>query len=229
MQTIPHRVNRWLAQARPGYYLPFHLLFADELPSPDDRQRVLAAIAAAPDAVENGIVDAVNGVIYRYETTRANRIKSLLQIIGALILASCAVVMSCYIGEWLEVSGWPLGMKDVPDLIFSWFALLLGVGVHGAVSRLRRRQSSSLPPVVAAGDWLLRISARKGEILLNIVVALFVLFSLFLGLGVENASAMKAFLAGYSFDSVSEVFSSAAEKKGAAQVSRLEEQLGVGK
>src|SRR5215213_6637 len=46
--TIPARVNQWLKEARPGYYIPFHDVFDDELPELEERQKVLNYLAWSP-------------------------------------------------------------------------------------------------------------------------------------------------------------------------------------
>ena len=60
--TIPARVNDWLRRARPGYYIPFHAVFDDELPSLEDRARLLRFMAWSPETLRNGLVDVATGL-----------------------------------------------------------------------------------------------------------------------------------------------------------------------
>lgn len=225
--TIPHRLNKWLEKARPGYYLPFHLLFEDELPSLKDRVRVLNTIAWAPDALKNGIVSAGNGLIYRYEKDPRARKLSLFQVVFSLFTATMLINFLCYSGEWLNISNWLLKPQNASNLIVGWCALLIGTLIHMAISSVKRSQASGLPPIVAVNDWMLYLSARKGDILLKILIAIFGLFGLAFTVGPENVTPVNAFLIGYSVDSVVELFGTTIEQKAAAQVSALKDQLGI--
>ena len=225
--TIPHRLNVWLEKARPGYYLPFHLLFEDELPSLKDRVRVLNSIAWAPDSLQNGIVSAENGLIYRYEKDRKARVISFLHIVFALFAATMLISFLCHFGTWVGMTNWLLKPDYAPNLLFGWGALLIGTLIHMAVSSVKRSQASGLPPVVAINDWMLHLSARKGDILLKILIAIFGLFGLAFTVGPGKVTPVNAFLIGYSVDSVVELFGTTIEQKAASQVSALKEQLGI--
>lgn len=50
--TVPARLNRWLNQARIGYYVPFHEVFNDELPSYADRVRILKFLSWSPRTIK---------------------------------------------------------------------------------------------------------------------------------------------------------------------------------
>jgi hypothetical protein len=43
--TIPSRLETWLESTSPGYAIPFHAVFADEVPDADDRQKILSMLA----------------------------------------------------------------------------------------------------------------------------------------------------------------------------------------
>jgi hypothetical protein len=113
--TIPARVNSWLQGARSGYFIPFHLVFEDEMPSYEDRVRVLQYLAWTPEAVKGGLVDATAGVIYRYSEKKTDRIRSLVIVLIAFFLATAAVFGSAY----LAVSGWPIQPTHVPNLLIN--------------------------------------------------------------------------------------------------------------
>ncbi|MDD2902681.1 MAG: hypothetical protein PHU44_09645 [Syntrophales bacterium] len=61
--TIPTTLNDWLAKERPGYYIPFHLVFADELPNAEDRTNLLRDLSFAPKTLADGVIDTANGLI----------------------------------------------------------------------------------------------------------------------------------------------------------------------
>ena len=224
MITIPERVNEWLVLERPGYYLPFHAVFDDELADYDDRVRVLNYLAWAPNAVEGGLVDAESGLIYRYSKDKGMRQRSFAGAMLALLLSTLFVVGVSY----LPIQGWPIQSTHVAGLLVGWFAVLVGVLVHIAVGASKRAQSrEGRPPIIAAGDIFLLIDARLGEILLKLLLALIGLFGLAFTAGADNVTPINAFLVGYSLDSVVEMFSASLEKRAAESTAAFKQRLGL--
>lgn len=220
--TIPQRLNTWLAAARPGYYIPFHLVFEDEVPVTEDRQRILNFLAFSPQTIRGGIVDAANGLIYRYNDNAALRWRSLALIVIGFIAATAAVIGSCY----LQIPGWPITPALVPAFIAAWGALLVGVVVHVAVGSVKRSRTG-LPPVIAMSDLTYVLDARSGQILLKLLLALIGFFGLVAAAGVANLTVFNALLLGYSLDSFVELFGTSLDQKAAGQVNLLKQQLGV--
>ena len=222
--TIPARVNDWLAEARPGYYIPFHAVFEDELPEAEDRARILSYLVWSPKPIKGGIVDAANGLIYRYNEDPMHRLLNILLILGTLIASTAAVIGACY----LRVSGWPFQTNNLSNFTAGWIAILVGVVVHIAVGSVKRTQSQSrLPSIASLGDIPLILDARSGQIITKILLALIGLFGLAFASGIENVTPLNAFLIGYSLDSVIEIFSSGIEQRATVQASALKKQLGV--
>jgi hypothetical protein len=222
--TIPARVNDWLAESRPGYYIPFHSVFEDEVPEADDRARILSYLVWSPKPIKGGIVDAANGLIYRYSENPWHRLVNILLMLGILLAATGAVIGACY----LQLSGWPFQTAHLSAFIAGWIAILIGVVVHVAVGTVKRNQShNSLPSIASLGDLPLLLDARSGQIMLKIVLALIGLFGLAFASGIDNVTPLNAFLIGYSLDSVIEIFSSGIEQRASIQASALKEQLGV--
>ncbi|WP_031432603.1 coiled-coil domain-containing protein [Methylomarinum vadi] len=212
--TIPHRVNIWLQQSRPGYYLPFHLLFEEDLPSAEDRQRVINTMAWAPKAMESGIINIESGLIYRYDPRRS------AQYCGFLFLLLIFYTLS--VGIWLfGKHATYFGLTDItPKLILlAWLAVLAGMFIHIIIGKFKRSQETGLPQVVATSDWLIYVSAHKGDITLKLLTALFGLFAFTFSSG--SITMISSFLLGYSLDSFIGVFGSSLEKKAEAQYSSL--------
>ena len=208
--TIPARLNDWLAKARPGYYIPFHVVFEDELPDPQDRVKILNYLAWSPNAVNGGIVDPVNGLIYRYSDNVRDRLKSLMLLVVAFALATLVVMAA----PLVSAPGWPLQSENLSTLVVSWGALLAGVLVHIGVGGAKRaRGEGGLPPVIAVGDLWFLLNAHTGEILQKVLFALVGLFGLIFTAGLANATPFNAFLVGYSLDSVVELFGSSIERQ----------------
>ena len=102
--TIPHQINEWLRITGPGYYIPFHEVFANELPSSADRDRLLKYIALTPHLTSGGFVDVESGRIYRYSTNKWRRMFSIAMVFVGLGIATGIVAAACY----LRVPDWPL-------------------------------------------------------------------------------------------------------------------------
>jgi hypothetical protein len=222
MLTIPQRLNNWLAQARPGYYVPFHSVFEDELPALEDRERLLNFLAWQPKVIEGGLVDATTGLVYKYSQKR--RWTSYL-----LLLAALAVTIGLVIGSaFLPVANWPIKSQQAGTMLVGWVAVLAGLVVHAAVGTVKRAQArGGRPPVIAIADLPLQINAKIGQLLLKLLLTLVGLFGLAFTAGAENVTPLNTFLIGYSLDSVVELFSTSIEQQAAAQVGTLKQQLGV--
>ena len=222
--TIPARVNDWLAQARPGYYIPFHLVFEDEIPNPDDRLRIFNFLAWSPNAIQQGIVDINSGLIYRYSGDARARLLSILLLALGFLLATGLVVGAAY----LPAQGWPFRPENLGVLIAGWGAILAGIITHVAVGSAKRRQAQGgLPPVIALGDLPLLINARVGQFLFKLLLALIGLFGLAFATGVAELTMLNTFLVGYSLDSFVELFAAGLERSAAAQTGDLKRRLGL--
>ncbi len=223
--TIPHRLNRWLEVARIGYYVPFHALFEDELPDPEDRQRVLRNIALAPKCLKAGIVCRSNGLIYRYNPSRMGRTVELI-LVSLLFLGVSALVWLAGHFQPMEQL-LPLEPQVRALLLPAWVAILLGILVHVAVARVKRDQESSLPPIMAVKDWMLLFSARKGDIMFKMMQALIGLFALAFLLGKEQFTISGAFLVGYSLDSFIGMFGESMGQRATAHLATLRKRAGL--
>jgi hypothetical protein len=196
--TIPARLNEWLAQARPGYYIPFNAVFEDEVPEAEDRARILSYLVWSPKPIKGGIVDAANGLIYRYSENPWARLMNIMLIAGALSAFTAIIVGACY----LRVPGWPIQ----PQYLSS---------------------QGSLPPIASLGELPLILDARSGQIILKLLLALIGFFGLAFSSGLENVTPLNSFLVGYSLDSVVEIFGTGIEQRVASQAAALKKQLGV--
>jgi hypothetical protein len=222
-RTIPEDLNEWLSLSRPGYYVPFHLVFADEMPDAEDRKRFLRHLAAAPNLLKGGYIEEETGLIYCYSTEWWRRLGSAA--FASLVLAIASVLTS--FGAELGI----LTSSTVSpgDLAVGWLALLVGVGVHIAVDYAKaQKERPSYPPVVAPGEWLKRLDAKVGVVTLKIVLAVIAFF----GFGItspgslsDGSFAVSTFLVGYSLDSVVDLFGAALDRRSAAQVGDLNKRL----
>jgi len=214
---IPAKLNRWLEQSRTGYYIPFHVLFSDELPDLEDRVRLLNYLAYAPGIVK-GLVDVEQGLIFRYADDRREQQFHFKLVLLALLSTFLVVSIAFALAPRLEITTPDFGL-----FVFCWFALLIGVVVHRAVDTLKGKR----PPIIAIGELGLLLSATHGRIILKLLLALIAFFGLVLAGGAIALTPFNALLAGYSLDSVVEVFGGSLEKRSAAQLVAFKQQLGL--
>jgi hypothetical protein len=223
--TIPARLNHWLSLGRAGYYIPFHEVFAPELPDYQDRMRVLRYLAWSPRLIRNGLVDPSTGLIYRYSGSNFVRWLSMLTIVVGFVLATALVYFSTQLPA---IAGWPLGPAQATPLLAAWAAIAAGILVHVCITVAKGIQEQpNLPPALPIGDLPRLASAKLGSVLLKIVLALVGLYGLVLTAGIAQATPLQAFLAGYTLDSVVQLFGASIERRAASQVAGLREELGV--
>ena len=224
VSSIPARLNRWLANARPGYYVPFHAVFEDEMPLLEDRLRLLNYLAWSPKLIRGGLVDAPNGLIYRYSQSTKARLASLLLLLVAVAASVGIILGSCY----LPLKGWPIAPQNAGAFLVGWAAVGVGVVVHVGVGAMKRARSErGRPPIIALGDLTLWINAKIGEILWKLLLTLIGFFGLALTTGPNNVTPLNTFLVGYSLDSVVELFGATFEQRAGVLATNLKEQLGV--
>lgn len=173
--TIPNQIREWLKITRPGFFIPFHEVFAEDLPRPEDRDQLLKKIARTPHLTPGGFVDSDNGRIYCYSTNPWRRMGSVALLLLALGAATGIVAASCTLMEGIE--GWPLTPADLPKMLTAWAAVLIGMGAHILVGSAKRSKTQNGMPSVLM-DMILIIDARFGEIVMKLMLGLIGLFGL---------------------------------------------------
>ncbi|GAC1542899.1 MAG: hypothetical protein NVS2B7_16300 [Herpetosiphon sp.] len=232
LYTIPLQINSWLAQEYPGYVVPFHKAFEKDLPLAADRQQLLSQLMLTPKAIKGGIVDPGAGIIYRYSASWLKQGLTALAVVGAYVGvgAGLAAVQQDNATAYFGASGGALlpGQGTTP-LVLLWVMILAGVMFHVVISTAKRMQSQpDNPPIFAMGTIFPMISAKIGRILFKLVMTLVALFGLVfsLGSGSGDLTLLNALLAGYSLDSVVELFGTSMESQASAQLKTLSQQAG---
>lgn len=226
LMTVPFRLNSQLDGVRTGGSLDFHAAFADEIPKQADRVRILAWLASQPAAV-NGVVDLGQGRVYRAAKSGARRGASYL---GLGFLASAGGLAFCLglanLGVWFGLSQWPIQPGRFQEFLGAYVVLLLGAAAHLLISAIKQARGASGGggSFLALEDWLLWVHVRELSIAAAIV-------SLWIGLGglalLENPiSAATAFFAGYSIDSVVDLFASRFQVFAGTRLTALEKRPG---
>lgn len=241
--TIPATLDDWLAEAHVGYYIPFHAVFDDELPLPEDRAKMLNYLAWSPKVVREGLIDTASGLVYRFSANRFRQAVSLATMLAAFVLVSAFVAAVAHLHAGippLKIGGLP-ALPRVPawqiaklpatgdqesTMIVGWGALFVGVLIHVAVATTKRMQTqAAAPPVIAVANFLPVINAKLGPILLKLLLALFGFFGLLFAMGADKVTLLNFFLAGYTLDSVVELFGATAEQRAGAQATTLKQRL----
>jgi hypothetical protein len=222
MITVPERLDEWLEQTDPGYYIPFHMVFEDEIPSIEDRTRLLNLLACTPNALQYGSIDAANGLVYRI-TLRARDWGINLAVIVVTLMAASAVVAG---SAMLPFADWPIKQSQMGILLASFAAVFIGIFVHFLIGRTKSRQGAGgMPPVFSLSDVRRVLSAQVGSILMKIALSMFGLYGLIFVGGIGQLNILNAFLMGYSLDSFIGLFATTAEERSSAQLKVMKEKL----
>lgn len=219
--TIPTRLNEWLEKSRPGYYIPFHLVFKDEIPNEDDRRTVLNHLAWSPEVVKNGIVDVTNGLVFRYAEESTVRRRSLGWLALGILLSLLVVVGAAYV--LFPTLSLPERADQAAAFVIGWLSVVVGVVAHIGVEGAKRERQTRLPTILAVTDLRKIIDARLGQILWKLLLVLIGFFAVAFAIDPGSVSPANGFLVGYSLDSIVGVFGASIETK----VKSVEEQLNV--
>lgn len=229
-KTIPERVNDWMERARPGYVLPFHLVFEDELTNQADRKKVLNYISWKPKEISNGLVDPRNGLVYRYHERVTQR------MLWVFLLVSLFPLLIYLVGDYgldllVDVVGNTFNDSNGNLLIdggtvrLYLLSLFSGIYVHILIDRAKQQRDSGMPNIMPLSDWTRYLSACRGRILYKTSLALFVFIAFLVTIeDVSKLTYAQFFLAGYSLDSVVDMFSAKLEKNSSTQFSASQAQ-----
>jgi hypothetical protein len=198
--TIPNRVTQHLGQLRVGGQLKFDDTFADELPDPAQRTRMLEYLKAHPGAV-SGIVDVGAGVIYAASRSSRRRMASIVLLL-ALVALGFAIIRVATAGiPGVIASNWLFPSDRFADLVGAYILLFVGAAIHIVIEAIKQQQRSGPGSFLAIDDWLLWLHVREVSNAVSIMSLWAVVFLLAAAYanGIDRLSAL---FAGYSLDSV---------------------------
>lgn len=221
--TIPPRVNDWLDTSIPSYYLPFDDAFEDELPRSDHRFEILKDLAIAPREVPHGLVSPHERIIYRHSGVWWKR-WGIIGILAVIVWSISAALLYGNIPLW-RFGEIPIPLLPKPPAgdaslyLVPWTMVLAGIFVHIIVDANKRSLAAGRPPLFSLYFFPRWVEALSGVIVFKVVVSIITLAALFL-FEAPGVAAGTAFLAGYSSDSVIDLFT---KKIGQDTESKLEE------
>jgi len=201
--TLSPRINDALQNLRVGQPLDIEFEFGEEFPQNLDlRKRLILELAQEAAVLEGGVVDADQGVVYKVASTRRGQIMSLWRLIAFLLLGLLLPLALAFGGKALP--NWPFKVGSVYSLVANYLLILLGSGAHFAIEALKAAKQQTRPNFQALTDWVLWVHVREAKIFRGI--AYIWVGYLLLTFGIPGLSWSTAFFAGYSIDSVTEVF-----------------------
>jgi hypothetical protein len=201
--TIPSRLEQHLRSLRVGGRLRFDEAFADELPRPEDRHRLLEYLHAHPATI-NGVIDVEQGIVYRSAARRRRRVGSYVGLAGLATLGGYAFVWVITRGlpPLGLPSGWLLPANRFAELLGAYALIAAGALTHVVVDAIKQERQSTAGGFVALEDWLTWIHVRELGMAAGILSWWIGLAALAVSLGGEPVTWQTAFLAGYGIDSL---------------------------
>jgi len=197
------RVNDILCNLRVGQPLDVEFEFGSEFPrDPDLRRRLVQELAQESAVIECGVVDPDQGVIYRVAATRREQVWSAFHLLFWLLFGITIPVILALGGRVL--AGWPLKFADLERLLADYVLILVGSGAHLGVEALKTAKAKTRPSFQAINDWVLWLHVHESQTR-NAIFCVWLGYIL-LAFGVPKLDWSSAFFAGYSIDSVTELF-----------------------
>ncbi len=224
--TIPARVQGQLNLLPIGGVLTFAQSYSDELPSADDRRRLVQYMSGYPGFLE-GLIDVESERIYHASSKPWRRMLSLV-VTAALALAGFALIYgACWLGDTRQAGAeWPFTLNDLPAYCSSYAVLVAGALVHVLINLLKQDRSASQTNQVLS-DWIMRIHVKETSYWLT-VAALWVCLA-GLSLAVKGPADWKSsFFVGYSWDSFIDLFLRRFDDAATASQSSVENLIGAG-
>ncbi|MDZ4671006.1 MAG: hypothetical protein SH821_09065 [Phototrophicales bacterium] len=203
--TIPERLNLQLEQIRIGQALDFHAAFKNEIPNDEGRQKIIEYLGARPVLIQNGVIDASQGVVFHASSSFARRRLSYLFITITIMLGALIAVSVGELGNLLNLTEWITVPGGTPNLLVTYLFIIVGATVHIGIDGIKQARSNDPKQAfLAIDDWFTWIHIHERGIIMGIVS----MWIGFLGLVFLTGSAdwQTAFLVGYSLDSFVDIF-----------------------
>ena len=206
--TLSPRVNDILGNLRIGQRLDIEFEFGDEFPKGRElRTRLLQELEQQSAVIACGVVDADAGVIYKAERSRQRQLLSAWRLFGWMLLGALVPILLAEAGNQ-KLANWPFHMSDLRWLLQDYVLIFIGCGAHFAIETLKAAKAAKRRTFQPVTDWVLWVHIREAQIMKGILYIIFGYILLVFGLnkGGNKLDWTSAFFAGYSIDSVTELF-----------------------
>lgn len=196
-------INDRLMNLEIGQALDLNAVYGDGFPrDPAKCKLLLNELAQEQAVIQCGILDPDAEVIYRVAKTKGEQHKSVWRLAGWLLGGAALTALASLPAKLIQ--GWPISSMDLPKLLANYVFIFVGAGGHLAIDALKEQRSRSKAAFRAMDDWLLWLHVHERQVLFSILWA---------DLGFILLSAMPsgmdwrgAFAAGYSIDSITDLF-----------------------
>ena len=203
--TIPSRLNQHLEQLRIGQKLDFHNTFEDEIANQTDRDKILKYLDARPNAIPNGVIDVLHGVVVHASGSHSRRRLSFFAITLVILLGAFLAAGTAEVANWLDLENWPVTEDQTTELVVGYAFMIVGGIVHIGVDAIKQaRGGNTGRALLALEDGFTWIHINE----IGIIIGIISMWVGFYGLVFVNGSInwQTAFLVGYSIDSFVDIF-----------------------
>jgi hypothetical protein len=198
-------INDVLANVETGHQLDLGFVFGSRLPTdPQRRQRLILEVAQERNVLNSALVDASSGVIYRLAPS-GQRWKSYLAT-PALLLVMAGILAALPLVQRLYPS-WPIGPGKRSLLIAGYALWIVGAFAHILIEALKQARSPNEPAFAVMDNWPAWLQLKQQAIFMGTLwISLGFLLLAFLWTGLDLSDWKTLLLAGYSSDSLTEMF-----------------------
>jgi hypothetical protein len=202
--TVSPRMNDTLKNLRVGQPLDWDFAFGSELPRDLElRKRLLLELAQEGGVLGSAVVDVEQGVIYKVADSRGKQRLSAYKLFAFVVLCG-AIVPLILVWTRTLTNQLPFSWAELPRLYMTYVAVFLGAGAHFAIDALKASRAKTRPNFQALNDWILWLHVRYISILWGLGWVL--LGYILLTVAMPKLELLSAFFAGYSIDSITELF-----------------------
>lgn len=201
--TLTPDINDRLPNLEVGQALDLEFVYGDDFPrDPKLRKRLILEVAQEQAVIQGGIVDADKGLIYRIAPTAKERRKSLWHVIGLILFGAVLAAAAGFLGRW--VPSWPIQTMQWSTLLINYAFLFIGAGGHTVIDALKQKRAQNKPTFAAMDNWILWLHVHEMSVLYGVLWS--DLGFILLTAMVQNLDWKLAFAAGYSIDSITDLF-----------------------
>lgn len=193
--TVPDRVKDHLDTLKAGYALDFYEEFKDEFCSKEQETDLIKYLARHPAFIDD-IIDASQGLIFKVDP-KNKRWQSYVRIIGTFLLGVGAIVGS------LWILGQP-NQGQSQNILRLYLVFVCGALFHIFIGAIKETKSSTGLKFKSVEDWFLWANIKELSIITGILLLDFTFIGLYITIHPEDVPTLAA--AGYSFDSIGDVF-----------------------